>query len=654
MGRGFTLKLAWNNIKQNRKFYLPYVLASVGIIMMFYIMCYLATNKGLTSMAGAEYISFIMALGCVIIGIFSFIFIFYINSFLMKRRNKEIGLYNILGMEKKHIGKILFTENLITSVFSIVAGLLTGILFSKLVHMILCRIMGISIPIVFNVSWLGVALSAVFFGVLFLLVLLRNQMKIRLAKPIELLHGSSVGEQEPKTKIVMSVIGVICLAAGYIIAITIDNPLKAIALFFVAVVLVIIGTYLLFTTVSIVVLKALRRNKNYYYKPGHFTAVSGMLYRMKQNAVGMANICILSTMVLVMVSTTVCMSAGINDVIDQMTPKDVTVSQVYEAGQYAIDKMEPAYLDSTLSDLKDIAAKSDVKVKDATNFTAAAIALKLKDTTFEFGDQYSIMNIITADEYERLTGEKAGISGNEVISSGTKTPGTFTYGGEKYKTVKYVKNLMASGNSNGLDTYNIVVSSLSKVKSMVKTAGDAYNGMTYVATFNSGSSKNATSAMAQKYANSSSVGGGMIQLRSDTKNQLSGFTGGFLFLGIFLGLVFTFAAALIIYYKQISEGYYDKEKFEIMQKVGMGKAEVRKSIRSQVVAVFFVPLIVAGCHMAGAFNMVRQMLSLFSLNNVGLFVGCSVITFLVFAAIYAFVYLVTAKEYYKIVQWGEQ
>lgn len=653
MGKGFTLKLAWNNIKQNRKFYLPYVLASVGIIMMFYIMCYLAFNKGLASLVGAEYISFIMVLGCVIIGIFSFIFIFYINSFLMKRRNKEIGLYNILGMEKKHIGKILFTENLITSLFSIVAGLLIGVLFSKLVHMILCKIMGVSIPIVFNISWIGVVFTAIFFGALFLLVLLRNQMKIHLAKPIELLHGSSVGEQEPKTKIVMSVIGVICLAAGYIIAITIDNPLQAIALFFVAVVLVIIGTYLLFTTVSIVVLKALHRNKNYYYKPGHFTAVSGMLYRMKQNAVGMANICILSTMVLVMVSTTVCMSAGINDVIDQMTPKDVTVSQVF-IDEPDMNKMEPAYLDSTLSGLKAVAARSDVKAKGTTNFTAAAIALKLKDTSFEFGDSYSIMNIITADEYERITGEKAGISGNEVIGSGTETPDTFTYGGESYTTVKYVKNLMASGNINGVNTYNIVVSNLSKVKSMVRAAGDAYNGMTYIATFDTDSSNSATEAMAQKYANCSSVGGGRVRLRSDIKNQLGGFTGGFLFLGIFLGLVFTFAAALIIYYKQISEGYYDKEKFEIMQKVGMGKAEVRKSIRSQVVAVFFVPLIVAGCHMAGAFNMVRQMLSLFSLNNVGLFVECSALTFLAFAAIYAFVYLVTAKEYYKIVQWGEQ
>ena len=259
-----------------------------------------------------------MGLGGVIIGLFSIVFLFYINSFLMKRRRKEIGLYNILGMEKRHIGRILFMENLMTSVFSIVVGLACGILFSRLVFLLVCKILGATTPIRFGISGISIIATIAVFGVIFLLILLRNQMRIHLSKPIELLTGSNTGEKEPKTRKILSVAGVICLAAGYGISISITDPLKAILLFFVAVVLVIIGTYLLFTTVSIAVLKALKRNKNYYYKPQHFTAVSGMLYRMKQNAVGMANICILSTMVLVMVSTTVCMQFGVKDAVNSM------------------------------------------------------------------------------------------------------------------------------------------------------------------------------------------------------------------------------------------------------------------------------------------------------------------------------------------------
>ncbi len=658
MGREYTAKLAVNNIKQNRKFYLPYVLASVGIIAMFYIIWFLATNAGLQQLIGAQYISLVMGLGGVIIGLFSIVFLFYINSFLMKRRRKEIGLYNILGMEKRHIGRILFMENLMTSVFSIVVGLACGILFSRLVFLLVCKILGATTPIRFGISGISIIATIAVFGVIFLLILLRNQMRIHLSKPIELLTGSNTGEKEPKTRKILSVAGVICLAAGYGISISITDPLKAILLFFVAVVLVIIGTYLLFTTVSIAVLKALKRNKSYYYKPQHFTAVSGMLYRMKQNAVGMANICILSTMVLVMVSTTVCMQFGVKDAVNSMAPEDAVVMASYNSSK---GMLAESLMDEQKDTLMKLAAKRGMEISDVTNYTLLSFNTKRSDSAFtimngEYTNSSVQVGIVTAAEYKRLTGKDAGISGNQILASGDRVSDTLTLAGRKYTVKKNVDDFVPVKPGFGLKESHIFVVSNTVADRIVGELKDSYSELSYYMMFNSSASENKISILAADYQNSIRMAGrsyryATVTSRAGYENEYAGLTGGFLFLGIFLGIVFTFAAALIIYYKQISEGYYDKDKFEIMQKVGMSRSEVKRSIRSQVLMVFYIPLIVAGCHMMGAFNMIRQMLRLFSLSNVGLFLQCTALTFVVFAAIYALVYYVTAREYYKIVQY---
>ncbi len=310
------IKLMTTNIKNGKRFYFPYILAGAVIVVLFYNMMAIYYNNGLSNMTGGQDIKMIMQFGTVVVVIFSFIFIFYTNSFIMKRRKKDIGIYNILGMEKRHIAMEIFIETMVIAIIVIVCGLFTGILFDKFLMMLLYKILGFETSIKFTISVTSICNSLIVFIILYSLTMVYNVMQVKLSNPIELLRGGSVGEKEPKTKILMAIIGFVCIATGYYIAITTEDPIGAIMLFFVAVVLVIIGTYSLFTAGSIAFLKILRNNKNYYYKKKHFTAVSGMIYRMKQNAAGLSNICILSTMVLVMVSATVCIYIGEEDIID--------------------------------------------------------------------------------------------------------------------------------------------------------------------------------------------------------------------------------------------------------------------------------------------------------------------------------------------------
>lgn len=320
------IKLMTTNIKNGKRFYFPYILAGAVIVVLFYNMMAIYYNDGLSNMTGGQDIKMIMQFGTVVVVIFSFIFIFYTNSFIMKRRKKDIGIYNILGMEKRHIAMEIFIETMVIAIIVIVCGLFTGILFDKFLMMLLYKILGFETSIKFTISVTSICNSLIVFIILYSLTMVYNVMQVKLSNPIELLRGGSVGEKEPKTKILMAIIGFVCIATGYYIAITTEDPIGAIMLFFVAVVLVIIGTYSLFTAGSIAFLKILRNNKNYYYKKKHFTAVSGMIYRMKQNAAGLSNICILSTMVLVMVSATVCIYIGEEDIIDNRYKSEINIT----------------------------------------------------------------------------------------------------------------------------------------------------------------------------------------------------------------------------------------------------------------------------------------------------------------------------------------
>ena len=664
MGRSFSLKLAAGNIKNNRKFYLPYFLASAGIIGMFYIIAFLSVSKGVQKMS--ESLSLIMGIGVFVMGIFAFIFLFYTNSFLMKRRKKEIGIYNILGMEKKHIGRILAIENVIISISSMVMGLLCGILFSKLVHLFLSWVFGAEPPFGIEISWMAVVVTLILFGILFSLTMVANQMSIHLAKPIELLYGGNVGEKEPKTKWLLAIVGIICLGVGYYIAIVTESPLTAIMLFFVAVVLVIIGTYCLFTAGSVAILKALKKNKRFYYKPGNFTAVSGLIYRMKQNAVGLANICILSTMVLVMVSGTVSLYAGMNDMLDGRYEGDITATATPQQSQRITDADRKLVGDT----LKEVCTEEGRKVikyydyetlifsarKDGGNFRAGKDIERIDSAS-----QMATFAVITAEEYAKISGKKLDLKKDQVAaySYGSDLPESFSINGMQL----HVKERLSSFTIEDLsvymtDAHYLVVADDQALTQIYGLQAKAYGSNASPVKTEFVLDMDGTDQ--QKLDCFNKMQNAVYDLKFpyeilsiDSKQQgsgdMKGLIGGFLFLGIFLGIVFTFAAALIIYYKQISEGYYDKDKFEIMQKVGMSKREVKKTIRKQVLMVFFIPLIMAGIHILAAFKMITRLLMVFMMHNVTLFALCTFGTFAVFAVIYAIVYAVTAREYYKIV-----
>lgn len=390
------VRLAKNNLKNNKSLYVPYMVAGMITVLMFYIMMFINNSAGLEKMRGAYYITTIMAFGVIVVGVFSYIYIFYTNSFISKRRKKEMGIYNILGMEKRHIAKVLAIETVFTAIVSIAGGIVTGILFSKLALMLIYRILGIQVTIEFSVPPSAVKNTVLVFGILYMMTLFYNLMQMKLANPVELLRGSSVGEKEPKTKWLMAILGVVCLGAGYAIAITTEQPMKVISLFFVAVLLVIAGTYLLFTAGSIAVLKLLRKTHGFYYQKKHFIAVSTMMYRMKQNAAGLASICILSTMVMVMVSTTVCMFAGLDDEINMLYPYEINVQTGYSEVKENVSEQS--------SDIIQFIEDTGTNVTDSESYSYLNFAMTLEKDSLTIGQKPTNASLyfLTRDNFLRM------------------------------------------------------------------------------------------------------------------------------------------------------------------------------------------------------------------------------------------------------------
>nr|WP_315020312.1 ABC transporter permease [uncultured Aminipila sp.] len=655
MNRLFYLNMAWSNMKKNGRMYLPFCLASIGTVVMFYILTSIVESDGMSLVKGGEILRFILGLGCFIIGMFACIFLFYTNNFLMKQRKKELGIYNVLGMGKMHIGVILFFEALILYVITIVFGLICGLVISKFMFLILLKMMSCTVPIVFAVKIKSIMVTVVLFGIIFLAMLISNMRQIQIAKPVELLQSSNVGEKEPKTKWFLVTIGVITISLGYGIALTIKSPLAAIMMFFLAVILVIVGTYALFTAGSIAILKTLRKNKNYYYKTKHFIGTSGMIYRMKKNAVGLANICILSTMVLVTLSTTVCLYSGQNSVVENAYPREVQI-QVNGAGQ------------NTKSQIFDIIEKSQSDgVKQAKNI--AVLNYYTYDSVrngSDFSELDKDSNIdcqlffITLDDYNNAENTALKLNDDEVLiySDSKYDEDSFSVMDYKFNVKNQLDRFSFDNISNmkvyGDGLYIVLPNQQSfdnlreKINNLYKSEGilQCYGGFDYQQSANEGNAflEKIRGNIDQQEMNA------YILSKEGMKQDSMAVFGGLLFIGSFLGVLFIMATALIIYYKQISEGYEDRVRFQIMQKVGLSPREVKKSIRSQMLTVFFLPLIVAVIHVAGAFNMITKMLALFNLTDINLFLMCTLVTILIFGIIYGIVYWLTAKAYYKIVR----
>lgn len=660
-------KLAITNIKNNRQFYFPYLLTGIITVAMFYIMCALESNPGIQSMPGAKDLGLILRLGIGVIGIFAVIFLFYTNSFIIKRRKKELGIYNILGMEKRHIAKILSKEAFFTAIIAIGGGLVTGVLFHKLACMLLYRMIGFNGGITFSFSKKGVMITAILFAIVYLLTYIYDLFQVQLANPIELLQSGNKGEREPKTKAIMAVLGVLCLGTGYFIAITTKNPIKALTLFFVAVILVIIGTYLLFTAGSIALLKILRRNKGYYYQTKHFTSVSGMIYRMKQNAVGLANICILSTMVLVAVSTTVSLYVGIEDIMKERYPNEINISAYYDTGAPAEDSIAPIVEKSVKESGRKIRHEEDylelyfVAIKDQGQYSLD------KEKVKTAGDRVSGFVVLTREDCKKKYNEEIPeLAENEVALFTIKKTDMDTLVLENRSY--HVKEIKQFQNTEDFETiadimdeyYYVIVNDVQDMELLWQLQKEIYQENSssisrQVRLDIDGDSEqkkecfeNIKTALGPEQAKARIL----IDSRQSNLDEFYQIYGGFLFLGLFLGILFLMITVLIIFYKQISEGYDDKERFSIMEKVGMSNNEVKATIRSQVRTVFFLPILMAAVHVGMAFPMIKRLLSLFGLSNTALFAGCMAGTILVFALIYLLVFLKTSKTYYKIV--GEQ
>lgn len=667
MRKGLFIKLAVSNIKRNKGTYIPYMITCICCIAMTYMMFFVTQSKDLSvQVPDSAMVTSIMFLGIAVIYIFSFIFLLYSNNFVMKRRQKEIGLYNILGLEKGHIMKMMAVETLFTSVISIIGGIAVGILGSKLALLLLLKILHVPAQLGFYVCVPGIVVCAVLFLPVVIVTLFRNVHRVRLSQPIELLRSGNTGEREPKAKWLMALLGFICLGSGYYIAVTTKSPVTALGLFFAAVLLVMAGTYLLFTAGSIAVLKVMRWKKSFYYKIKNFTSISGMIYRMKQNAMGLASICILSTGVLLMLSTTVSLNMGIEDSLSDMFPYDAgftfnhvtfeEVPRLRNAFDEAVEKEKVPYEEKITQVVLDISvARNGNDMEILTRDTAASANVEY-------------LTVVPEEEYEKISGKTVELKPGEILAfqeNGGK--GNISLNGVAYKVKEWLEEKPTYDRGNNIfykTTIVVTKEDLQKMDALQKELAGKDRGYLklefglYIEGGKEADIKYGNLIREDLEPLTETLKGEedsvspwfQSSIREEHYRSFYTLNGGLLFLGIFLGFIFLVGAGMIIYYKQMSEGYEDKERFEIMQKVGMSRKEVKSAIRRQILMVFFLPLLMAVLHIIMAFPMISRLLGLLGMMNTELYILCTASTIVVFAVIYAAIYMCTAKSYYKIVE----
>lgn len=573
-------RLAWQGIRKNGKIYFPYLAACIFVVMVYYLIGFLSSDPVIREMEGGAQMQIILSLGTGVMGIFSVIFLFYTNSFLMKRRKKELGLYHVLGMDRKNIAVVLIWENLMTAGISLGGGILGGILFSKLGQLAMIYLLGGKADFSFSINSDILIRTLKTYGVIFLLLLAYRILQIFRTRPLDLLKSESLGERPPRANWLSAILGAVLLGAAYGMAVTVKEPVTIIWLFFVAVLMVIGATYLLFMAGSVTLCKVLKKNKKYYYKTNHFVSLSSMMFRMKRNGAGLASICILSTMVLVMVSGTVSLFLGTEDSLRSRYPRNLVVNT-------------PSLEDGVVSQVNQI-------VEGAL-------------------EKYGVReeNVL---HYRQLV--MSGMAeGNRMILDYANS-GEFSY--TEYENVRQIMVVPVEDYNRimGTDeTQSLIAQEISAGLQSLGEQDPAFSGTT-------------------------------VECVGVERMDFYSTYAGLFFLGILLGIVFLLGMVLIMYYKQVSEGYEDQSRFEILQKVGMTEREIRKSVNSQVLTVFFMPLIWAGIHTAFAFPMIYRLLQLFSLHNMWLLIGITGGCFLGFGLVYVLMYLLTSKSYYKIVRGG--
>lgn len=674
-------KLAWQGIRKNAEMYLPYLLMGILMVGVSYIMNYLTRPALMGSLSMGGTTLMVLQMGKIVISVFSVIFLYYCNSFLIRRRMKEFGLYNILGMGKGNIARVMLWETLLTALLVFAGGLLLGLSLSRLVEMALINLLHADYTVPMELFYPDGVTWVLLFGGIYVLILLANLLRMRLSNPVALLKSENTGEKPPKANWFFGLIGLLILLSAYYVAAVSQSPLEALIFFFIAVLMVIVATYLLLVSGSVTLCRMLRRNKRYYYQTRHFISVSAMAYRMKRNGAGMATICILCTMVLVILTSTVCLYGGTDSMVDAICPQDINLTIGLEARDgeenwKRLDAMQQMALDVTeemgltpenITSQRALVATGKVQNGDYGIITDAD---SLKANVLE-------LTVYPLSVYEQATGETVTLADRELLYASFKTNETFSsmsfYGSAPYRMIRAEKELpkrLLSADyrsawgclvvfTNDAEAFRSEITALVGEKSGeammmdrlalhfdLASEADTDTQEKLVKTLRSRSWEAIKSTGKDFY--------GMSSLNVDTRalcrRDYLSFFGGLFFLGMVLGPLFSIAAVLIMYYKQICEGYEDAERFAVMRKVGLTDAEIRRSVNSQVLTVFFAPLLMAGLHMLFAMPMIRLILGVFGLHNDSLFYGIGIGCYVVFAVIYALMYLLTSRRYYRIVR----
>lgn len=684
MGIGFYQHLAWDGIRKNKRLYLPYILTCTGMVMMFYIIAFLAGDTMLKTVRGGSFVTEMLGLGTYVIMIFAVIFLFYTNSFLMKRRKKEFGLYNVLGMGKGNLARILFWESVQIAFISISTGLVFGMAFAKLGEIAVMHAINRENNYNIKVNAEAVLMTLKVFGAIYVLLFFNMVRQIKMSNTVELLKSDNKGEKPPKANWFIALCGVVILGGAYYIAVTIGDPITALSMFFFAVIMVIIGTYLLFIAGSVTLCRILQKNKHYYYKTNHFVSVSSMLYRMKRNGAGLASICILCTMVLVMLSSTVCLYTGEEGVIRNRYPKDIDITVTFDD----YESMD-GYMEKMKTFVADGVSRAGGETENVVDYSAAIFGAVLDDGRIVCGeDEYYNFNLgqsaqtymvftISTDDYNRLMNDNLEIADDEAVICFTKGMGSsktnsfdeLSLGddGPRYKVKRVVDKFISNGTEalNVLPTIYIFVNNPGDIALQMmpvkNSQGSSIVSIQWFYQFDMtgdeakklAATNEINAALEQAYKSDSGFTEGMsnilIEERAAERDNFYTMFGALLFLAIFLGIVFVLATVLIIYYKQVTEGYEDCGRFEIMKKLGMTRRDIKSSINSQMLTVFFLPILAACVHLAFAFPIVSKLLMCFGFNDKGIFALVNVVCVLVFALFYVIVYRITSKSYYNIV-----
>ena len=669
-----SLRLAWQNLRRNHQTYGPFLLATSLLTFALYSFNMMSYNPGLSNMETGEVLfTYLLNLGEVVVAIFTYIFLFYANSFLIKRRKTEFGLYGVLGMERRHIIRVMLCEMTLIFLLTMAVGLGLGTVLARLLFLILRALTKLEVPLENTFSTQAVVVTVILIAVLFVMLILYNAFQVRLAKPIDLLHAKQQGEKEPKARWLFTLIGLAAMISGYVLALRVNNPVTALLYFFVAVLLVILGTYLLFLTGSITLLKTMRAKKSFYYRPKHFVNISSMMFRMKQNAAGLASIAILCTMAMVTFGATGALYIGLGRSINELNPADVSIT-VSSAEDLALVEQNLAKIDE----------RFQLPIRDRHTYRAYGTALFWLDGAYvspedgdisdaSFYDHYYYVTLMSQDDFNELEGTSLSLNPGELALYGDGYHETFELCGQTWNVQRV--DQLAFLPRGQMSAYNMMVLvtpdwdtllSIAEMNPFYPWEVEKGLDISYCLRYD----YEATQAQRIQYedyirmdvrgslagVHSPSLGGDgkayslSLSLKATAALSQYAMYGTLLFVGVFLGLVFLMGTALIIYFKQISEGYQDRDRFTILQKVGMDQKMVRRCVRQQVLLVFFLPLAVALIHVCGSLNLISLMLSAFGLVD-KLFISlCSIGSALIVALVYLAFYGQTAHSYYKLVR----